>query len=101
MEFVLDIGLFYCFCGNFLFNSGDVCFKTVFMEQLYLWVKPERRESKIFYGRVSFRSPNHLMCSICHHKIIAVIWPYGGEREILRFHNNLFYQKKMFLIKKK
>lgn len=99
MTYIFEISEYYCVCGNYLFNSSDICFKTSLFHQLYLWVEPKRDESCLLYGRVRLRSSNLLICSICCHRIGAVVFPFCAEREMLRFSNHLISQKKLFMIK--
>lgn len=99
MKYVFDFVEYYCFCGRFLFNSGDIVSETSFFHRRFFWVMPERVERQLFFGRVLFRSTNLLICSDCRHVVGAITYPFDREREILRFNNSYVYSKIIFVVK--
>lgn len=99
MTYVYEFGEYYCYCDNFLLNSGDIVNKTNFFNNTYFWVKPERNERKLFYNRVFLQPSHFLKCTKCSRAIGIVVYPYDKQREMLRFNNNLIYSKKWFIVK--
>lgn len=96
MTFVLGIKQYHCFCGNFLFNSGDFYWGNT---EVYYWLQAYRDGSNLLNNRVFLHSPNLLECTECRKLIGAVVYPDGGLLEKLRFYKNKVYFKELFVVK--
>lgn len=99
MTYVYNFEEYYCFCESFLFNSSDIEKVTNFFNQRYYWVKPQRKNYELLYGRVNLYSNNLMKCTKCYRRVGIIIYPCYGTLEILRFDRNRTYWKKTIIVK--
>lgn len=99
MIYLFEFVEYSCRCGYFLFNSSDVISQTSIFGRQFLLVKPERVGYDLLFKRIFFFSPNIIRCSNCRRFVGAIVFPFDGEREILRFSSNCIVPKCFFIVK--
>lgn len=87
---------YYCKCGKFLFNNGDIVFSSALFGRNYMFVL---RPMHTMTHRMNIKliRPNNAKCNFCNRNLGAFVYGTFDGKDTVKFCRHLIVKRKVNL----